>query len=103
MIELDAFQSITSDALVSVNGGDGNPGLCFDHMAAWGVPAAAGGGYVGGVPGAIAGGVAGAGSAYLDSPDCGDGTRSPMTQLRDFTLNSGRGDTSFNYQGEQTP
>jgi hypothetical protein len=103
MSQREPLQSISSDSLVTVSGGDGNPGLCFDHVAAWGVPAAAGGAYFANVPGAVVVGGTAALSAYLDSPDCGDGTRSPMTQLRDFTFNSGRGDTSFNYMGEQTP
>jgi hypothetical protein len=102
MSELEPLHSISSDSLVTVSGGDGNPGLCFDHVVSWGVPAAAGGAYFG-VPGALLAGGGAAAGAYLDSPDCGDGTRSPMTQLREFTTNYGRGDTSFNYQGEQTP
>lgn len=103
MSELEPLQRISTDSLVTVSGGDGNAGLCVDHMLAWGVPAAAGGAYFANVPGAVVAGGTAALSAYLDSPDCGDGTKSPMTQLRDFTTNYGRGDTSFNYMGEQTP
>jgi hypothetical protein len=111
MIKVDTIQSITSDSLSCVIGGDGNAAACFDHVLSWGGMGAAGGavaGIAGGTPlsvglGALGGGIAGGGGAYLDSPDCGDGTRSPMQMMRESTTSWGRGDTSFNYMGEQTP
>ena len=104
MIELDTFQSITNESLSGVTGGDGDGdgAACFDQVAGWGGAGLAGGALTG--PWGAAGGfVAGAGGAYLTTPACGQDGKAPITMLRDFTMNSGRGNTNFNYQGGQTP
>lgn len=111
MIELDTFHSITNECLARVTGGDGDAAQCFDQVASWGATGVAGGavaGLAGGTPasvglGALGGGIAGAGGAYLSTPACGDGTRSPMQMMRESVTGWGRGDTSFDYQGAQTP
>lgn len=104
MIELDTFQSITNESLSGVSGGDGDSdaAACFDQVAGWGGAGLVGGALTG--PWSAAGGfVAGAGGAYLTTPACGQDGKAPITMLRDFTMNSGRGNTNFNYMGEQTP
>ncbi len=104
MSEAETIQSIPSDSLITVTGGDGDgdAGACFDQVAGWGAAGLAGGALTG--PWGAAGGlVAGAGGAYLTTPACGVDGKAPITMLRDFTMNSGRGNTNFNYQGEQTP
>jgi hypothetical protein len=111
MIELDTFQSITNASLTCVTGGDGDAAQCFDQVAAWGGAGVVGGavaGLAGGTPAsvglsALGGGIAGAGGAYLSTAACGDGVRSPMQMMRESATSWGRGDTSFQYMGEQTP
>lgn len=65
-----------------VCGGVADPGQCFDSVAGW----AAGGalaGSAGGPKGAALGALGGGGAAYLTTPACGDGTRAPLTMMRE--------------------
>jgi len=57
-------------------------GRCFDDVWPW----AAGGavaGSVGGPKGAAVGALGGAGAGFLASPNCGNGTKSPATLIRE--------------------
>jgi hypothetical protein len=75
--------------LTGVVGGIYDGQKCFDTMVAWGGPAALLGAVTsGGNPGvAAASGVVGAASGFLDSPNCGDGTNTPMNQIHNWFNN----------------
>lgn len=75
----DAFECAVD--LDSVRGGF-DAGRCFDDVWPW-----AAGGALAGAPsgpwGAGLGALGGGGAAALASPNCGDGSRSPATMLRE--------------------
>lgn len=77
--------------LDSVRGGF-DAGRCFDDVWPW-----AAGGALAGAPsgpwGAGLGALGGGGAAALASPNCGDGSRSPATMLRE-SLTSPTGSTT---------
>ena len=68
------------DDLTSVCGSF-NAGRCFDDVWPWAAGGAVGGAATG--VGAVLGAVGGGGAAALTSPNCGDGSRSPATMLRE--------------------
>jgi hypothetical protein len=74
----------TIHELTTVVGGMYDAKKCVDSMIAWGGPAALGGAFVGPWT-AVGAGTAAAGSAYLDSVNCGpDGVHTPMNQIHDW-------------------
>jgi hypothetical protein len=78
----------TINDLSAVHGGDGDAAVCAEQVGTAGaLGAIAGATRGGGLPGAAIWGGTSALGTYLNSPACGDGTKSPLTLGREWMQN----------------